>query len=395
MNEIYFIIEPSATGTFVAELNECLIKSVKAGKGAGGESLSVVKQTVFIKSSNKTDFYAKKQRAISILNDFYKSALPPTSFIGQIPGSGRTVAMEVVAADLDNNDIAVSHKSVSGVSYSVVSHPSFKEVFAAGLTVESDVDESYAQTKGAFELMRKILKKEGMDFSHIVRQWNYIEKLLAVHKKNGFERQNYQIFNDVRSDYYRDSDFENGYPAATGIGMNEGGVVLEFIAVKQKKGLLTVIPISNPVQVNAHEYTKEVLVGSHLNSGGELSSPKFERAKCVMTKNRTQFYISGTAAVRRQSVVGDADIEAQTLTTIENLKTLLSRKNLSDHGIRIQVDLSDISFLRVYIKNTEDILKAKTICKKYFKKEAILFLIADICRDHLLIEMEGYMSVKK
>ena len=63
--------------------------------------------------------------------------------------------------------------------------------------------------------MKAILEKEGMSFDHVVRQWNYIGNILEI--KNGL--QNYQVFNEVRSEFYKKYRTVHGYPAATGIGM--------------------------------------------------------------------------------------------------------------------------------------------------------------------------------
>jgi enamine deaminase RidA (YjgF/YER057c/UK114 family) len=386
MNEMYVSIKPAISATFASELENCLMLVARDAKEAVGRAQSIVKQTVFIKSSDAEDFYSKKRHAISQMNDIYTSTVPPTSYIGQIPEPGMNVVMELIVVDADVGT-DVTYKAISGAMYSVVSDSSRKKIFVAGLA-GSEGDGIHSQTVEAFDLMREILRAENMDFSHVVRQWNYIEKILAINEKNGSQQQNYQIFNEIRSDYYKDSTFRYGYPAATGIGMNEGGFVIEFIAVKPVSDSFAVIPITNPLQIDAHAYTKEVLVG-------ELSTPKFERAKCVMGRDAVQIYISGTASIRDQREISETDIEIQTLVTIDNIKKLISRENLSRNGIELQVGVSDISFLRVYVKHPKDIAKVKSICEQNFKNAKMLILTADICRDRLLVEMEGYISVRR
>ena len=73
--------------------------------------------------------------------------------------------------------------------------------------------------------MKAILDVEGMSFNNLVRQWNYIGNILEI--KHGF--QNYQIFNEVRSEVYQKYRTIAGYPAATGIGMKLDGVSLIFV----------------------------------------------------------------------------------------------------------------------------------------------------------------------
>ena len=90
--------------------------------------------------------------------------------------------------------------------------------------------------------------------------------------------QNYQEFNDLRSLYYKKSNFINGYPSATGIGTANGGCMIEVIALKEKQ-TKNVKPVNNSLQVDAHSYSSDVLGGDSAKEMSELSTPKFERGK--------------------------------------------------------------------------------------------------------------------
>ncbi len=78
--------------------------------------------------------------------------------------------------------------------------------------------------------MNEILASEGMSMDDLVRQWNYIGNILET--KNNC--QNYQLFNEVRNDYYTRFRKVKSYPAATGVGMMHGGVILDFCALKPR-----------------------------------------------------------------------------------------------------------------------------------------------------------------
>ena len=99
-----------------------------------------------------------------------------------------------------------------------------------------------------FKTLQQLLDKTGFEISDITRQWNYIEGILS----NRDQHQNYQIFNDARTDFYHGHFKEKGYPAATGIGMKKGGVLIEYIAVKGER--IFNVPIDNPQQIPAHKY---------------------------------------------------------------------------------------------------------------------------------------------
>ena len=54
--------------------------------------------------------------------------------------------------------------------------------------------------------------------------------------------------------------------------------------------------------------------------------------------------------------------------------------------------LQDFSTLRVYVKYPEQIEIVRTIYEKHFKTPNIIYLDADICRDNLLVEIEGIVN---
>jgi hypothetical protein len=173
--------------------------------------------------------------------------------------------------------------------------------------------------------------------------------------------------------------------------MNAGGVVVEFIAVSASKDF-DVIPLSNPRQVDAHKYSQDVLVGSPDKNGQEMAPPKFERAKLVSIKNRRQIFISGTAAIIGQDTAVEKDVEGQTKTTAENILKLVSRENLKNSGVPFDLDPRPLSHIRVYVKNEADIPRVKKVCENFLKSTSSLYLVSDICRNDLLVEIEGVMD---
>jgi len=323
------------------------------------------------------------------IQQFYGAFLPATSFIAQSPENGKHVAMEVCFLDDVLQETEVVYKSFENVPYSVVQYPDFKEVYAAGLTAMHQ-DNFYEKAMGSFTLMEKILDLENLNFSDVVRQWNYIENITKIVEKVS-ERQHYQIFNDVRSSFYRKSKFVNGYPSATGIGMDTGGVVIDFIAVSPSQKL-AIKPIKNPGQIDAFEYSEKVLVGKSLNESSTKTSPKFERGKVLHTLDATRIYISGTAAILGEKIVDKRNLEKQTLVTIENIKNLISVENFESIGLHLNPEKKSFSYIRTYIKSQKDISVVKAICEKQFKSENFQYLVSDICREDLLVEIEGSME---
>jgi enamine deaminase RidA (YjgF/YER057c/UK114 family) len=212
----------------------------------------------------------------------------------------------------------------------------------------------------------------------IVRQWNYIEDILGF---DGQE-QRYQAFNNARSKIYGDWFEEEGYPAATGIGTNSGGIIIEFLAVQSP--YLKSLPINNPSQIAAHNYSKKVLEGEECVL---KTTPKFERARYLELFGKKLIFISGTASIIGERTVGVGDPAEQTEITIQNIKQLYSAEilyNLSAGSLNPKY-----GHARVYVKNRKDFPIIKRTFKSHFGNLPVVYIIADICRNDLLVEIEG------
>jgi len=238
--------------------------------------------------------------------------------------------------------------------------------------------------------LHRVLKKETLSFSDIVRQWNYIEDITGFTTSNEGKMQNYQLFNDIRTLYYNTVDFSNGYPAATGIGTNTGGIVIDFTAASPCKSN-RILPLSNPRQVDAHKYSQKVLIGKGFEDIKKKGSPKFERAKVFTTQDSGQVYISGTAAILRQKTEAGKNAREQTRITLENISKLISADNLKANGININTG-SKLCYIRVYVKNEADIPDVKKICRAHLGEVPSLYLVSDICRKELLVEIEAVLN---
>lgn len=233
-------------------------------------------------------------------------------------------------------------------------------------------------TEKAFAGLIEIFNDVFFPLNTIVRKWNYLENILGF---DG-EKQRYQEFNDVRSGVYGNVFEKNGYPAATGIGMNRGGVILEFVAVKSD--LAKNSPVDNPEQIAAHSYSEKVLVGEACKL---KTTPKFERARFLDLYNKKLIFISGTASILGEKTIGVGDAVKQTEVTIENMSRLYSDKilnNISSENLHAKY-----GHARVYVKNRKDFAAIKESFKAHFGDLSVVYIIADICRDDLLVEIEG------
>lgn len=374
---------PAGGDSFQEQLIDCIgqIDEIKKDN-------TILQLTFFIRSDHNTDYADKKKAILKALHEHLGRDIPSASVVGQIPDNTE-LSIELVYLSKDIEFLRIRHKIIDHVTYTLVESDEEKAIFAGGIASDEFLfDERSVQAEASFSIMDRILKKESMTFADVIRQWNYVEGIVGYNCESENRIQNYQALNDVRSKYYTTADFVHGYPAATGIGMNSGGIILEFYAnkpfVREE-----IIPIKNPQQKDAYEYSQQVLVGNALPIQKKKTSPKFERAKYISAANDKIIFVSGTASIKGEVTLGIDDVATQTRTTIENIRSLISHENLQANQILNNYSALVFSSIRVYVKIPSDMETVREICDASFPEVQINYLVADICREALLVEIEG------
>jgi enamine deaminase RidA (YjgF/YER057c/UK114 family) len=377
-------IVPTSGSDFPEQVSSCIQQLITFIHREEGLNYFVTQQTFFISAHTRDEYEDRSAEINDQLLKYCGASLPATSIVAQSPGGGKDVVLELICTKVDGNT-QVNYRSHAGVNYTVVEHKEYKAVHCAGLmgTLEDSITQA---SERAFKTAVEILGQEGLSIHHIIRQWNYIENIAVVKGKEKTS-QNYQEFNDVRALYYGHDTFQDGYPAATGIGQNTGGVIIGFIALSDSDGI-KVSPIANPGQIDAHKYSELVLEGS----APKKCTPKFERAKLVTIRSKNYIYVSGTASIIGEHTMHKGDVEKQTLTTIENIRRLFDKENQELLGLKFEVSKIQFSHLRVYVKHMEDIPAVEKICNRELNCKSSLFLESDVCREDLLVEIEGVFT---
>jgi enamine deaminase RidA (YjgF/YER057c/UK114 family) len=378
-----------ATGTTLCEqLADCYRQFNEYDGGTGTIKGSVVKQSMFISVENNFQYIERKEELLDCTSRFFNE-IPPTSIIAQAPENGKLV-LELVCIDgLQPGEI--SFRNSENAHWLLFERGGIKVMIASCQGKPADCKDIMQQSTAAFTELKLILSEERMEFSDIIRQWNYIEKITAINDNSALSSQHYQVFNDVRSYFYQQARFSHGFPAATGIGMEYGGIVVDAIAIKSvKEG--SVIPVKSPVQADAYTYTAEVLAVNKTMNDFCQTTPKFERAKILFTPSGKWVFISGTAAIKGQASIPQLSAEEQTDMTIQNILNLISTENLKKHGINHD-HKAGIQNIRVYVKNRSDLPVVKATCKKHLADVPAVYLIADICRPELLVEIEAQAEI--
>jgi len=204
-------------------------------------------------------------------------------------------------------------------------------------------------------------------YPHVLRVWNYFSAI--TRDAGGLER--YRAFCVGRHAALRAerAERETHLPAASAIGTSEPGLRLFALAARSPGW-----QIENPRQVSAFHYPSQY----------GPQSPSFSRAILKHWGEQDyHLYISGTA-----SVVGHAsqhlDLMAQLDETLLNLAALIARASQ-----RMPAPLQPVLF-RVYVRPDLDPAPARERIARAFGPDIpLLFLRAEICRQELLIEIEG------
>ena len=331
---------------------------------------NMLKITVFNAPTDSKEYI----RNLCLLKDAIKQQFgenaPLVAYVAQ-PCLTASMAAEITYIPEDSN---IRHERHCG--YTLLHGDGFCELITEGITPSTPTASIRQQSEEIFARLGEILAKNGFKISDIYRQWNYIEQITYMHDG----RQNYQEFNDARSRFYNNTEWTNGYPAATGIGTSCGGVMIEVYAVKGDNSIN--YAIDNPLQISAHSYSQKVLTGK--SDEQERTTPKFERARLV----GNTIYISGTAAIKGEDSLSLDSTVGQTAETMQIIKQLVSTENLP-----VEATESIYTLLRVYIKNGDDTSEVIKFLDENYPNTPKHYLEADVCRPELLVEIEGTATV--
>lgn len=226
------------------------------------------------------------------------------------------------------------------------------------------------QTASMFEAMKRLLVSQSADFSNVVRTWIYLDNILEW----------YDVFNTIRTERFRSfglispstEESPGGpafLPASTGIGgQNPSGAYCcgDALAVS---GAVKVSVLPGTLQPSAFSY------GS-----------AFSRGICIEESDYRQIFVSGTAAIDAMGrSLYPRDAEAQIRKTLEVVEALIAEKGAK---------FGDVRSATVYFKNAEYFSVYEKLAGQLGLKDLpAVFVVADICRDELLFEMDALAVV--
>jgi chorismate lyase / 3-hydroxybenzoate synthase len=341
---------------------------VGALSDAGACHRSVLKMIWFVPTSVMARYVVVAGAA------HFPGGRPPTLVLVQPPIDGADVSMLVWAM-----------KAAVPVSYplpdvAVCTQPHVQWYFVGGLNPRGGRSRSILQSaRECYRRMDEELGRLSPARPQLVRTWIGIPEITGGPEGGG----NYQAINLARQEHFAQAPPAvelNTYPASTGIGTKDTRPVLGVVACRTGAGA-SVVPIENAMQVPAFAYDARY----------SRVPPLFSRGMGVVAAGSALIVVSGTASIIGARTVHLGSAHRQTEQALGNIETLLSVENLSRAGLGTeQGGLESLRYVVVYVKDRSELASVRRICERSLPPGMpALYVEADICRDDLLVEIEG------
>ncbi len=383
------------------------------------QDAALVKVVMFVPSapSRKTDSVRIQHDLIRhLVGDKHLPGSPAVTVVEQPPFKEGMCAIDIFYLDhRDSNRITAGYYLYDSLPYVILNGFGCRQFWSSGYITPYERMKgkkvSAAHAAGLYSLtkLQRWIDYIGLSFDHVIRQWNYIGQILAQHDAaegkaaanaeasagaargaaasaaSGADlKQNYQEFNIMREAFYRLHKRDTFYPAATGIGCDFEGIIVDAVLFepgdKHKPPM-----VKSPVQAEAFDYTQAVLVGKEAKT-----PPLFSRARLQTQMDRGAeggfplcCWVSGTASIAGEKTLYPTEPEKQLEHTVESIKQLVSTTQpLTTRARRI----------RLYIKPSVSKEVAQRLVERlyaHYDQDLCQVVYADICRDDLWVEIEG------
>jgi enamine deaminase RidA (YjgF/YER057c/UK114 family) len=346
-------------------------------------------------SEHRNEISVDQEETRERLVNVWRDTVDDASIFNEFPPRSGEVVAQLVVAGCKVEQAALSHMSgaswpimwihgdayerthVHGTQALIIDGRPVSRVKLAGRVVGShwsDEDADYcllagilptnsretrgSQTVSCMQQIEIALGDVGMDFSHIIRTWFYLDDLLAW----------YGEFNAARTEFFEGRGvFDRLVPASTGIGAsNPAGTALVAgaLAIRSRHERVHVEEVVSPLQCSATEYRSS-----------------FSRAVEVTLPSRRLLIISGTASIAADGKSMFAnDVVKQIHRTLDVVGAILQSRQMNWHNTTRAI---------AYFRDIEELPAFEACCRERgIPQLPILPVHSTICRDDLLFEIE-------
>jgi enamine deaminase RidA (YjgF/YER057c/UK114 family) len=235
---------------------------------------------------------------------------------------------------------------------------SARRVLLGGLGPDDLSATKPAQATRAFERLEAALGQAGLNTSHLVRTWLFLDDILGW----------YGDFNKARTEFFRSRRMFDGLvPASTGVGARNprgAAVALAALAMQSVTGRPIVREIASPAQCPATSY------GSSFSRALELA---LGRCRQVIVSGTASIEPGGKSA-RPNDLVGQIEL------TFEVVGDILKSRGLG---------FADTARAVAYFKDASGAqLFTDWLARRGLQNLPLISTIAAVCREELLFELE-------
>jgi enamine deaminase RidA (YjgF/YER057c/UK114 family) len=365
VRHVFAAVTPLRGTTFDQQADDALqtIDSVVCEHGMRG---SIVHQAVFLPNM------ANAKRCQQLMRDFYGSELPATIYIPQPPCGGKQLAIEAFGVGQGRGEVQIQRITNELV---IARHNGIAWVHCTATHPQAECESVYEAGLGVMQRVCQLLRRVVTSFHEVVRTWFYLGGIVDCDGA----LQRYQEFNRARTDFFRHVRC-GAYPASTCIGTTGRGLTMSAVAVVTERKDMSMVPLENPRQTAACNYSA---------SYGP-QSPKFTRAMVLSCGDYATIFISGTASITGSCTRHVGDAVRQTEETLDNIVALIAEDNMAGYHVAgLGTSLASLALARVYVKRPEDYVAVRAVCERRLNCVPTIYAIADVCREMLLVEIEG------
>lgn len=228
-------------------------------------------------------------------------------------------------------------------------------------TLSRDAADVEAAGKWAFDQIIELARTSG--YPHLLRIWNHVGDINEL--QEGTER--YRSFCAGRYESFARHGYalRTDLPAASAVGMRGHRYQAYFLASKSPG-----MQVENPRQVSAYDYPPQY----------GRRSPSFSRATVLRGEGESLIFIAGTASIVGHETKHPGDVCKQTDETVRNIARVLEAADAT---------LSDLVMAKAYVRRAEDCPAVQSHLRTALGDTPVLYLLADVCRGDLLVEVEG------
>jgi enamine deaminase RidA (YjgF/YER057c/UK114 family) len=238
--------------------------------------------------------------------------------------------------------------------------------------IQDNAESRSGQVRGILERAEGILVRNGASYKDVARTWFYLSDILDW----------YPEFNKARSEKYGEFGIMPGagggrllLPASTGIGAGApsgAAASMDLLAVVENGSrTVPVRKLTNRGQLDAFRY-----------------GAAFSRGAVIEENEVKLIEVSGTAAIDEHGVsLYPCDIRSQVICTLDKIETLLGQEGAG---------LADICAATVFVKRPEYAEEFREVAAdRGLADIPAVCVVADVCREELLFEIDAEAVVKQ